>query len=339
MKKYIPSFILVCTLAFSCSFVSAQHNESKKTFKIAFGSCSRHEKAQPLWTTVYESDPDVWIWLGDIVYGDTEDMTLLRQKYDIQKSHPDYQKIREKSKIIGVWDDHDYGVNDGGKSYPKKEESQQILLDFLDVSPDSPLRKQKGAYSSHSFAVDGQEIKVILLDARYFRDSLQRVDRVYQPNLTGEVLGEEQWKWLENELKNSKAALHIIGSGIQFIPEEHPYEKWANFPAERKRFFDLLAKTQTQNVILISGDRHMSEIAQYEDADLKQPVYEVTSSGLTNVWSSYREEPNKYRIGDIVIKINFGILEIDFTNKKPAVQASIIGENNTVLLKQTLDFE
>ncbi|GAB4395223.1 MAG: hypothetical protein OHK0053_01130 [Microscillaceae bacterium] len=332
MKKVLYVILLLIFLWPSAA-------RAQKTFRIAMGSCSHQEKAQPLWSVIAQKNPDVWIWLGDNVYGDTEDMAVLRQKYEKQKSHPDYQALIQKTPVIGTWDDHDFGVNDGGKEYPKKKESQQLLLDFLGVAADSPLRQREGAYSSQVYGQGKQQIKVILLDARYFRDPLVRENRVYLPNENGTVLGEAQWQWLEKELQNSTASLHIIGSGIQFIPEEHPYEKWANFPQERKRFFDLLAKTKVKNVLLISGDRHMSELSAYVPEGLSQKVYELTSSGLTNTWSERREEPNRHRLGEMVVKINFGLLDIRWKKKKPVVRASIRGEGDQVYLEQELRFK
>lgn len=338
MKK---TFILfVCGALFFLNDLQpliAQH--SRLTFRIAFGSCSRHELPQTLWKSVQEVNPDVWIWLGDIVYGDTEDMNLLREKYNIQKNNPDYQKIRQNTKIIGIWDDHDYGLNDGGKEYPKKAESEQVLWDFLDVKADSPLRKQEGVYSSHTYHFHQYEIKVILLDGRYFRDTLQRVDGVYLPNPNGEILGEAQWQWLEKELRESKADIHIIGSGIQVLSEEHPYEKWANFPKERKRLLDLLAKTEAKNTILISGDRHIGEISKLVDHRFKAPLYDITSSGLTHTWDKYSEEANKYRVGDLAVHFNFGLLEITVTRQRPIVEASILGEEHQVYLKQEIEIK
>ena len=41
------------------------------------------------------------------------------------------------TKIIGVWDDHDYGINDGNKDFYKKDEMRKIFLDFVDEPLDS----------------------------------------------------------------------------------------------------------------------------------------------------------------------------------------------------------
>ena len=76
------------------------------------------------------------------------------------------------------------------------------------------------------------------------------------------MLGETQWLWLEKELRESDAALHIIGSSIQFVAEDHGYEKWANFPAARERFIQLLGRIKPTNTFIISGDRHIAEISK-----------------------------------------------------------------------------
>ncbi len=52
----------------------------------------------------------------------------------------------------------------------------------------------------------------------YHQDSLQKdSNKAYIPNQHGDILGEAQWKWLENQLSTSTADAHIIGSGIQLI--------------------------------------------------------------------------------------------------------------------------
>jgi alkaline phosphatase D len=303
--------------------------------RIAFGSCSHEYDRQPLWKPILKNQPQVWIWLGDNIYGDTHDMSVMKQKYDLQKSNTDYRKLTASAAVIGIWDDHDYGINDGGKAYAKKEESQQLMLDFLDVPAGSERRSREGAYESYTYGPEGKQVKVILLDARYFRDTLMKQNKMYLPNETGTILGEAQWQWLEDELKNSRASIHLIASGIQMIPEEHIYEKWANFPQERKRLFDLIANTKAPGVILLSGDRHIAEISKYTHPDIAYPVYEVTASGLTHSATNNKGEPNRHRIGNLVNVLNFGVINIDW--KQPAeVQLQIRGEKKSSAVSSCL---
>ncbi len=139
---------------------------------IAFGSCNKHDEPQPLWADILAQQPDLWVWLGDNVYGDTKNMRKLAQKYREQLARPEYQELLTEVPVIGTWDDHDYGVNDGGKAFGPKEASRDLMLEFLHVPQGRPVWDRQGAYQSYTFGPAGQRVKVLLLDTRYFRDEL-----------------------------------------------------------------------------------------------------------------------------------------------------------------------
>lgn len=318
-------------------------DQSQVLTTIALGSCNRQGKPQILWPKISQHNPELWIWLGDNIYGDSEDMEVLKDKYLQQKSGENYTAFRQKTNIIGIWDDHDYGVNDGDKNYPKKEASKQLMLDFLDVPRDAPVRNREGAYQAYTFGPQGQRVKIILLDGRSFRDELTpnpSRDPRYYPNEEGDILGEAQWAWLEEELQNSDADINLIGCGIQIIPEEQIYEKWANFPAARQRFFDLLEKTRPNRPLLLSGDRHISELSKIQLDSLEYPVYEITSSGMTHTWSSGlgSTEPNQYRVGDLVVAKNYSTINIDWSGKVPQVTVQVHGEQDELYLNEKINW-
>ncbi len=299
--------------------------------RIAFGSCSIQDSTSQMWGEITTQRPQLWIWLGDMIYADTHDMRVMRTKYDKQKSDPGYQLLIQSCPIIGTWDDHDYGQNDGGKYYSKKNESKEEMMRFLNVSADDPVRKHPGVYSSHTYGTGNQKVKVILLDTRAFRDTTQASStkgKKYDSNPTGDLLGEEQWSWFEQQIKNSDAALHIIGSSIQFISNDHGYEKWGNFPKSRQRMLDLLVKYKIKQPLIISGDRHIAEISKMEVPGLPYPLYDFTSSGLTHTWS-FKDalEKNQYRIGKMVVQKNFGMILIDWSGGAPKITFEIRGKN------------
>jgi alkaline phosphatase D len=306
---------------------------------ISLGSCDDQTKDQRMWAAIEQANSDLWIWLGDNIYSDTEDMQLMETNWRLQKQGLAYQAFRKKTPVIGIWDDHDYGVNDGDKNYPPKKASQQLLLDFLDVPKNAPVRKREGAYQSFTFGPAGKQVKIILLDGRYFRDELQanplQTPR-YFVNPQGDMLGQAQWKWLENELKNSTAQFNFIGCGIQMIPEEQGFEKWANFPQARQRLFELIATTKPKRAILLSGDRHVAELSKMELPNLGYPLYELTTSGLTHAYEAAGSEPNRYRMGKIVNQRNFGILKLDWLGAQPGLQIEVRGLENVLLMQEKL---
>jgi len=332
------TIIVICSLFLSGNCLPSKlvqkKTQAKDKIVLAFGSCSNQDKEQELWDEIIAEQPAVWIWLGDNIYGDSENMSVLKAKYDQQKSHPLYQQLIKNTTVIGTWDDHDYGANDAGKEFAKKDESQQLLLDFLDVPKEDPLRKRKGAYRSFLMDTEIAKVKILLLDTRYFRDKLVKKDEVNAPNWKGKILGEEQWTWLEKELQNSDADLHIIGSSIQVIPTQHRFEKWDNFPLERQRLFNLIAKHQVNRPIFISGDRHIGEISKIDW--INQPIYDITSSSLTHGWSNRRAETNRYRIGNLVYTENYGLIEVSNTDSLQ-IDISIRSEGGILESRVVLD--
>lgn len=326
------------TLAILFLFAIHTNAQQNSTLSIAFGSCNRQNSPQPIWDIIAKDKPNVWLWLGDNIYGDTDDMTVMKEKYDLQLSNTGYKNFIANTKVIGTWDDHDFGRNDAGIGYPKKKESQQLALDFLNVSKESPLRKIEGLYSANTYKVGSKTVKVILLDGRYHRDTLMKdANKNYIPNNTGDILGKAQWKWLKKELK-SKADAYVIGSGIQILSSEHAYEKWANFPVARQRLLDLLVKSKVKGAILLSGDRHIGEFSKMQVLGLNFPLFDVTSSGLTHPATNNTSEKNQYRVGPLVNQKNYGLLSFSNIDDKLSIKIQLKGIETAVYHTEEISF-
>lgn len=330
MKKI--AFLIWGILLVSSS--SKKSLTEKKDFVIAFGSCNRVDLPNLLWDDILNTEPDVWIWGGDNIYADTDDMKALRAMYDQQKNEPNYRKLVQTTDVLGTWDDHDYGLNDGGVEFKAKDASQQEFLNFMNVPESSELRKRKGVYNSKNYVIDGHEVRIILLDTRYFRTPLTpdtETDKRIKPNEygVGTILGDAQWNWLEKELQNSTADFNIIVSSIQYLSQEHGFEAWGNFPHEVDRLAKLIEYTKPKGVVVLSGDRHISEFSKINLEGIDYPLIDFTSSGLTHAYREFSGEPNKYRVGEVIYTESFGILEFDF--KAKTVDFKIVGDNGNVL--------
>jgi len=334
--KYIFFLFLILI---SCKTNTKQHDKTlsyqvdSDDFVIAFGSCNNQVLPNVLWNEILKNKPDVWIWGGDVIYTTAEDIAVMQQDYQKQKRNPEYADFIKNVEVIGTWDDHDYGLNDGGKENSKKAEAQTLFLDFIDTDKTDKKRAQEGVYFAKDYAIDNKIIKIIILDTRYFRtaltpDGLSR--KRYKPNAYGEgsMLGKAQWEWLANELQNSKASFNIIVSSIQFLSSEHGYESWGNMPHERDKLVNLIKSTKAKNTIILSGDRHLSEFSKKEENGLDYPLIDFTSSGLTHSYSNFQGEPNKFRVGKVVSEKSFGILKFNFLKNKVTLQMR--GENNVL---------
>ena len=295
MKKFCLCFFLL--LISSSNFIYAE------SIKIGLGSCLDQDYPQPIWQSIKKEDLNYFIFLGDNVYGDTRYGSLRKMKsaYDKQKKVlPDF--LNDIS-IFSIWDDHDFGINDGGADYRFKRQAQELYLDFWEITKDDDRSNREGIYFSKNEIFFDKKFKFIFLDTRFFRSKLKGKKSNYIENIEPDatILGNAQWTWLENELKSDFDFLFIFSS-IQIIAKDHRFEKWSNFPNERAKLFELLEQFNDKT-ILFSGDRHRAGIYR------KNGIIEVTSSSMNKPGSSF-SETDSYLIGKTYPQENYGVLEI-----------------------------
>jgi len=343
-SRKLPALLALCLAMLPFGAVA---DDAKPLERIAFGSCAKQNKPQPIWEAVLATRPDLFLMIGDNIYGDTTDMDVLRAKYRKLGDVPGFRKLRESTRLLAVWDDHDYGANDAGADYEKRKESQQVFNDFFRVPKNSPRRKRPGIYDAHVFGPAGKRVQVILLDTRYFRSPLKKWpegDRKtmgpYAPNRDpgATMLGEAQWKWLAEQLE-VPAELRIVASSIQVVPAEHGWEMWENFPAERERLFKLIAKQKANGVVFVSGDRHLAEISRLpgEKGPVAYPLYDITSSSLNQPSGGGNEgEPNRYRLSPHYTPVNFGTILIDWDADDPPLRLQIRDLKGRVVREERL---
>ena len=339
------------------AFAAAAHAAEPVVSRIAFGSCAKHDQPQPVWDAVVETSPQAFLLLGDNIYADTKDMDVLRAKYRQLGEQPGYRKLKAACPVLATWDDHDFGADDAGADYPMRRQSQQLFLDFFEAPADDERRSREGVYSARVFGPEGKRVQVILLDTRYFRSPLKtgfeagergegrRGKYLPDDDPAATMLGDAQWRWLEQQLRRP-AELRLIGSSVQVIPEEHGWEKWANFPRERQRLLRLIKDTRANGVIFLSGDRHLAEISRLPADDplgVGYTLLDVTSSSLnapsgnqTKAGTRFANEVNAHRVGLTYFDTNFGTVHVDWEPADPVVRVQVRDQAGDVILQQRM---
>lgn len=320
------------------------------------GSCNKQWKDQSIWRSVSAYDPDLWVFAGDAYYTSSSlysaehSATALAsikeaQAHAAQSSDLAAMLSGLRSPMVGTYDDHDRGINDGGAA-PDAPARLQLFHDFFGVPAQDPRRQRDGAYAAHVYGRGRRRVKVILLDTRFHRAPhvipsvatikplavVAALTRVLSA-LTGlvdlqqgPVLGERQWAWLDAQLADSaeqRIAVNLVVSSVQVFTSNPSVESWGHFPAERRRLLRLLARHDPSGLVLLSGDVHVGE-ALSADPERLRPV-EVTSSGLTHdcsdggipkavcratwsLWSAHR--PERIREETFFPHKNFGTVDI-----------------------------
>ncbi len=307
--------------------------------RIVFGSCIKQDLPIPILYTMRKEKPDLLLFIGDNIYADTEDMDLMRAKYAKLAANKEFQSLRGSCPTMATWDDHDYGVNDGGADYAKRVDSQTEFLDFWQVPQDSPRRSRQGVYDARSFGPAGKRLQVIVLDTRYHRSPLRtgsrRVGGPYYPDQdeSKTMLGDAQWQWLEQQLRQP-AELRLIVSSIQFAASAAGQETWANLPSERQRLLALIRTTKAAGVFVVSGDRHWSELSRLDDG-AEYPIYDLTSSSFNQIHQRGTPTENLHRISDTTYhRENYGLIKIDWQMPDPQVTMQIKDIEGGVRIEQ-----
>ena len=254
----------------------------------------------------------------------------MKQAYETQRKKLPNWLMNDKE-ILAIWDDHDFGLNDGGGNYPLKKSAEKMFLNFWNIPSEDPRRKREGIYFNHIKEIDGIKAEIIGLDTRYFRSELRGKSNAYKPNFDFDatILGKSQWNWLEGVIENSSADIVIILSSIQVLATTHPYEKWGNFPLERDRLLKLIEKaSKKQTLVVISGDRHRSGIYQNKD------FIEITASSL-NKAASQNIETDPLLVGETYPIKNYGILDIRPSSNE--ITVSLFDKDGSRLNSKTID--
>ncbi len=316
----IKLFIFI--LALSQAYADNRENLLKITEikRLAFGSCSDQKDPQPLWKELSKDAPDLFIHGGDNIYADTKDLSVLKASWNAQTAVTDYSVFRKVTPVIGIWDDHDFAINDADGNLPIKKESKELFLNWMEEPLDSPRRNHEGIYTSHIFGSGDRRIKIILLDNRYFRHLDKKAP----------LLGETQWQWLENELKDSPAAINFIVSGISVLSKKIPRsDAWINYPTEYKRMLKLIPKTGAKGVVFLTGDKHFASIFKREGH------LEFLSSGLTHNRPSWMIPFLKAFYPNSTHELNYGLIDISWSGNVPTLKMAIRNKKGKTTFGET----
>ncbi len=153
-----------------------------------------------------------------------------------------------------------------------------------------------------------------MLDCRYYRTN----PRDPKPSM----LGPAQKAWLLETLKKSKGTFRVICSSVPWVYEAKgdSLDTWNGYKAERTEIFDFLAAHKIDGVLLLSADRHRSDLWKI-DRPNGYALYEFNSSRLTNI---HKHPEMKNAIFSYNKSQSFGLVTFDLTAADPTVTYAVV---------------
>jgi alkaline phosphatase D len=307
---------------------------SKKNVRFAVASCmdNRHPLQKQMWTELVGREPEMIFLIGDTVYADTEvakstpaPPDSVWKRYVETRRDLQIFKIRKLIPLFAIWDDHDFGMNDGDRTYPYKGETKKIFQAFFG-SADFPGVFDRGPGVSARLNAFGQ--RFFFLDDRSFRSPVS--DKSQQTHF-----GVDQESWLFTDLFTGAPAWLI--SGDQFFGGYHKYESYeGRHPESFTRFLRRL-KAQSSPVVFLSGDRHLAELMEIPADVLGYKTYEITSSSIhaETFPEPWQQAPNPRQIEGVAGVNNYAFIEAD-TGSSLKLQVKVFGPDNRRLFSRDL---
>ncbi len=286
---------------------------------IAIGSCfflddpdpaiSRRDYGQgfEIFDAIATKQPGLMLWLGDNLYlqkPDLHDPAAMAARYRRQRAFEPLQALLTATTHLAIWDDHDYGSNNGNASFPLKGETLRLFQRYW-PNPDYGLPGVPGTFG---VARHG-DLMFFLLDDRYYRS------RNGAPDGPGKTMfGPRQLEWLKQALVAApRNSIKIVAGGSQFWKRASRFEGWHHFATERRAFADWLIAQKIEGVVFLSGDRHFTELLRIERPKA-YPLHEFTSSPLTSgvpPWLDKAERDNPDVVpGTQIAKRQFGLIRV-----------------------------
>jgi len=265
------------------------------------------------------------LWLGDNWYSREVDYGSewgLNYRASVTRKLPVLKDLFKAMPQYAIWDDHDYGPNDGDKSYIFKNKSLEIFKNYW-ANPSYGDGKD-GIYTKISYV----DVDFFLMDDRWFRSNDKMSPTVDgKPNPSKRMWGEKQMEWLKNQLRNSLANFKVIVTGSQTLNIASPFDCLQSYPIEFNELMDFLKAEKINGVLFFTGDRHHSEVIKYERPGT-YTLYDVTSSPLTSGVGkvSGNEVNNPARMpGTLVEKQNYTRVTVSGAPRERVMKIEFIG--------------
>mgnify|MGYP001266502135 FL=1 len=297
--------------------ISVNLYSTQEILTLGFGSCLHQDRSMAILKTIEKKELDLFMFIGDNVYGDQKDGELDKLIRTYKQQYNNLENFLKNVSTEFIWDDHDFGLNDGGSDYRYKDRAKELFLETWKIPSQDPRRLRDGLYFDKMIEKNGLKVHLIFLDNRTFKSEWKLTDEFnkegkeryvkdFDPDKT--LLGKKQWQWLKDKL-NEDSNIKIILSSLQILSLGHGWESWDKLPLERERLFNLIDESNVSNLFILSGDRHRGGFYRFKTND-NNDIFEFTSSSLNLPIPFNTEEKGPLRIGSTYRKANFGVVRI-----------------------------
>jgi phosphodiesterase/alkaline phosphatase D-like protein len=277
-----------------------------QSFSVAVGSCARVGSNGAVFDTIRELDPAMLVIDGDWNYANLtgEDEQPFREIYDHTLSRASQSALYRSTPIAYVWDDHDYGGNNGDRTSSTRAAAMAVYREYV---PHYPL---EGPSTPIYQAFTIGRVRFLVTDTRSDRTPALAPD-----DASKSMLGTEQRAWLERELlaaRDAQALTVWINPTPWIGAPSAGSDTWAGYTTERRAIADFIATNDIDRLVMLSGDAHMVAIDDGSNSDYSSTGgagFPVLHGGALDRPGKFKGGP--YSEGAVAGGGQFGLLEVE----------------------------
>lgn len=263
--KYDYEVVVGSIIYGSGTFSTAVPNNEASSFEIIVSSCMDvgSNRTQDGWAIAGEHEIAFHIMTGDNAYPNTTNRDMIWAEHLQQRGVDNFAEVIRKTPTYSTWDDHDFDPNNSKGASDRDIDRDESAKAFRELFANPNYVEDHAIYYSFIYG----QVEFFVLDNRYYRRSDQ-------------MLGENQFQWLENGLQNSSAKFKVIITGTTTDPEAT--ENWTLFSEDYDRLRDAIVANA--GTVLFSGDLHDCKIKPQDYGGCT--LWEFISSGIGRTASS-----------------------------------------------------
>ena len=279
-----------------------------------------------MWHEVLNRKPDVLFLLGNTVFINGNSAESIWKRHADTRNTLDLFRSERLIPTFAVWDERDYGIADGDKSFALKSVSSEAFATFFPMN--EILNYHRGPGVSSHFSVAGQSF--FLMDDRSFRSPRAETKDSTQ-------WGNEQENWLYRRIALNPVPTWIL-NGSQYFGRYHEFDSFeGRNPSSFSRFL-MNARSLPCPLVFVSSSPYFSEMMRITPETLGYETFELTTGVLharttTGTWKAH---PNSRQIAGNDEATNYLIIDSNATQRKLHFVASVYGAGAAPLYSQDL---
>lgn len=302
VKVDVTNLLPVTTYYYRFKSSSGQYSVTGRTRTAPVGNVYQSRMAVMSCSSIYSGffnaykriaereDLDLIVHVGDYIYDFVDEdeevrvpmpypfdpITLdqWRDRHRYYLLDPDLREARRMHPWIALWDNHDIDWADGEEAAPV-----QAFLEYLPIRLPNPSDSNR-IYRKISY---GDLIDIFVTDVLMYK-GLDNIEGTNNPSM----IGNAQYQWLTNELSNSSAKWKILpmqnlmaGWSVQNVPSFVGIgsngvldpSNWDGYDADRDRVLNYIKTNNIDNVVVLSGDSHVTIVADLSTDPQNTSVY------------------------------------------------------------------